>query len=644
MAVAAATVAGLFAGTAAYAAPPQPIEDPASATSIVRLGGATRYETSVAVSQRYEPGVAAAFVATGTDYPDALAAAAAAASLGAPLLLTQPGALPLVVAEELARLQPTKIYVLGGTGAVSASVVARLSAMAPTERIGGADRYSTAEKLIDTVFGSATHIFLATGLGFPDALGASGAAGSLGAPLLLVNGRGTTLPASTMEALKRWGVADVSIAGGHGAIDLRIEQQLRTEGFTVSRHAGASRYETAAALYNAYFTDAAPDAAFLATGTDYPDALSAAALAGRMQAPLLLTQPECVPWAPHVALSTVSAPERIVIGGEGAVSEAAAANTPCSSQPPAQPGFAMTGWQFDPAAAAPYSDRPPVNVDDPAIVLDATGLRVYLRRDNGARADHPVAYAQYGISALMEYQRTGDTIWLDRATRHAERLEQIHTERAGAWWFPYMFPWTYYQRTLTEPWWSGMAQGQALSLFVRLYDETGDARWENAAHRTWQSFLQPRSQAEPWSTLVDGDRLFFEEYAGDQPPLLVLNGHVFAIFGIYDYWRLTDDPDALRLLDGGATTTLAIMPDVRNPGAVSYYCVQPDYCKSPLWQNSAYHAIHSWQLDTLARLTHDESFSEWADLLRDDWTPAAGRFSAPDEPSLPLGWDDGPPQ
>ena len=137
-----------------------------------------------------------------------------------------------------------------------------------------------------------------------------------------------------------------------------------------------------------------------------------------------------------------------------------------------------------------------------------------------------------GFKLVSDYQAKGDQIWLDRAVRHAERLAEIRTERDGAWWFPYLFPWTYYQRTMTVPWWSGMAQGQALSLFVRLYEETGDGRWSVAADKTWQSFLQPRSAAEPWSTMVDGDSLWFEEYAGNQPPLLVLNGQIFAIFVI----------------------------------------------------------------------------------------------------------------
>ncbi len=622
------------------AAPTDTSATAVAAAQVTRLAGASRFETSVIVSRKFPRNVPVAFVALGMDFADALAGVPAATHLGGPLLLTRKDGLPTVVRDELRRLRPGRIIVLGGTGAVSDGVLRTLRGIAPTQRISGADRYATSQAVIDSTFRRSEHIALATGRGFADALSAGSAVAMADAPLLLVDGSRAALPSATVKALTGWGVKSIALAGGHGAIDIRIEQQLRTAGFDVSRVAGASRFETAVAVQRHYFADAPAGVTFLATGMDFPDALSAGALAGRLQAPLLLTRPDCVPGAAHEVLASATG-TRFVVGGTGVVSNAAAANKACAQTTQPQPDFETTGWSFRADAAIPYSDRYPVNVLDPAYQLDSTGLRIYLRRDNNQRADHPVAYAQYGISALRMYQATGEQVWMDRAIRHAERLSQIRTERDGAWWFPYLFPWTYYQRTMTVPWWSGMAQGQALSLFVRLYEETADPRWMTAADKTWQSFLQPRSAAEPWSTMVDGGSLFFEEYAGNQPPLLVLNGQIFAIFGVYDYWRLTGDPVAEEYADGAATTVLSIMPIVRKPGQVSYYCVQRPYCQSPLWQNSAYHGIHSWQLDTLARLTGDPEFGEWAELLRADWQAPMLRRTAPGEI---LGWEDGPPQ
>lgn len=615
---------------------------------VTRLSGASRYETAIAVSKQYAPGPRAAFVTTGADFPDALSAASAAAFLGGPLLLTPASALPSAVADELRRLKPQKIYVVGGPAVVSEGVRTTLTGIAPTTRLWGADRVATGRRVVSEVFGSAQHAIIATGRTFPDALAASGAAGSRKAPVILVDGTKPSLTAPTLDLLARLKVSSVSIAGSAGAVTSGIQSHLERSGYAVTRYGGASRYETAALLNRAYFPAGSSDTSFLATGADFPDALAGAARAGYLAAPLNVTPRTCMHPDVSDGINELGAANRVVLGGKAVVSDAAAANARCvypiTSEPLA--GWAVSEWSLSTVADAPYLDRPPVNVYDTSIKLDSTGLRIYLRVDTGKRADHPVAYAQYGISALIEYDRTGDKVWLDRAKRHGQRLSQIHTVRDGAWWFPYPFPWTYYGRALASPWWSAMAQGQALSLFVRLAEVTGDPQWDTAADATWASFSQAYSKTAPWSSLVIDKHLYFEEYAGNQPPLLVLNGHAFALFGLYDYWKRTGNAEAARYFDGGATTVLdRMMPLVRVEKGVSYYCVQAEYCQSPLWQNKPYHVIHSWQLDTLASLTGDARFTQWANVLRADWQPPAAmkRYGEPEyEPKAgtggPLDW------
>ncbi|KQX05557.1 MULTISPECIES: cell wall-binding repeat-containing protein [unclassified Leifsonia] len=625
------------APASAASAPPAPFP-----AGITRLSGASRYETAVAVSKRYAPGVPVVYVASGADFPDALSAASAAALAGGPLLLTAPTSLPSAVMAELKRLRPAAIRVVGGTGAVSATVATALGRLAPTKRLAGADRYATGLAILKAAFTRSEHAIIATGRTFPDALAASGAAGAMRAPVVLVDGAVSTVPPATMAALAKLGVTSVAIAGGTGAVSDGIRRQLQKAGYAVKRYGGTTRYDTAALVNQAYFPAGSSSTTFLATGLDFPDALAAAALAGRLAAPLNVSPRDCVHPAVGDAIDSVGATSAVVLGGTAVVSNTAASNVRCVYPVTDQPltSWALSPWTLNAKAAVPYSDRPPVNVADPSIKLDSTGLRIYLRRDTGARADHPVAYAQYGISALMEYKRTGKKVWLDRAVRHGQRLIDMHTVRDGGWWYPYSFPWTYYERTISAPWYSGMAQGQALSLFVRLAQQTGDKRWSTAADRTWTSFAQAKSGSAPSSSLVIDNHLYFEEYAGDQPPLLVLNGQIFAMFGLYDYWRYTGNPETARYFTGGGTTVLErMMPLVRVKGGVSYYCVQVTYCHSPLWQNQTYHVIHSWQLDTLARLTGDAAFTTWADRLRTDWTPtdASVRRVEPQNGSGDLG-------
>lgn len=629
-----ATILGLIlplaATVPAVAAAPTLVQAAAVSTAaptfpagVTRLSGATRYETAVAVSRQYAPGVSVAYVGVGSDFPDGLAAGPAAALEGGPLLLTQTTKLPDAVLAELKRLQPARITIVGGTGVVSSSVEASLKVVAPTTRLAGSDRYATAFQILAKVFDSADHAIVATGRTFPDALAAGGAAGSRRAPVVLVDGTRSSVPATVVQELERLGVTSVSIAGGTGAVSAGIQAQLTTEGYAVTRYGGSNRFETTAAINRAYFPAGSTSTTFLANGLNFPDALAAGALAGHLSAPVDLTPRPCVHPAVSAAIDEVGAPSRVVLGGAAVVAQAAAENVRCVYPVMNEPleDWAVSGFALRADVAAPYADRPPVDVYDPAIKLDSTGLRVLIF--DGQRYDHPVAYAQYGISALLEYQRTGTQVWIDRANRHAERLVQMRVEHDGAWWYPYLFDHAQYQRLMKARWWSGMAQGEALSLFVRMAEETGDPKWDTAADRTWTSLTQPYVAGQPWASLVVDDHFYIEEYAGNEDPMFVLNGHIFATFGLYDYWRRTGDPEVARYLDGAATSVLERMvPLVRVQGGVSYYCVLVEYCQQPRWQNQKYHVIHSWQLDTLARITGEQRFTEWADILRSDWQPS----------------------
>jgi putative cell wall-binding protein len=96
--------------------------------TVTRLAGNDRYATAAAISAYAFPaGAAGVFIAVGTAYPDALAGAAAAGHLGEPLLVVRGGAVPDVITNEIVRLGPSAITVLGGPSAVSLTVQGRLS-------------------------------------------------------------------------------------------------------------------------------------------------------------------------------------------------------------------------------------------------------------------------------------------------------------------------------------------------------------------------------------------------------------------------------------------------------------------------------------------------------------------------------------
>ena len=91
--------------------------------TVTRLAGPDRYATSAAVAGTFVTGVPVVYVASGLGFADALAAAAAAGSMGSPMVLTMPESLPAVVGAEIVRLNPWHAIVAGGVGAVGDSVV-----------------------------------------------------------------------------------------------------------------------------------------------------------------------------------------------------------------------------------------------------------------------------------------------------------------------------------------------------------------------------------------------------------------------------------------------------------------------------------------------------------------------------------------
>lgn len=315
-------------------APTAPVVDLGEADSS-RLDGPDRYATAVEISQAaYGPGVPVVYLATGTGFPDALSAASAAASLHGPLLVTLPTSIPTVIKDELVRLDPQRVVIVGGTGVVSEAVQSAVEELLPSadvERQFGADRYATSRNIAINAFtpGETPTAFIATGRNFPDALAASAAAGSKGAPVILVNGMATALDTATRDLLATLDVDRVVIAGGTSVVSSQIENALRALlGTTnVTRLSGADRYLTAVAINDGSFDSASR--VYFATGRDFPDALAGAAVAGAQGAPLYTVPGTCVPRAVLDSMASLGATEFVMLGGRGVLSNSVSSLTTC---------------------------------------------------------------------------------------------------------------------------------------------------------------------------------------------------------------------------------------------------------------------------------------------------------------------------
>lgn len=374
------------------------------APGIHRVGGDDRYETAMEISARFSPGVPVLYVATGSNFPDALSAAAAAAHHKGPLLLSGTDGLPPAVHNEVKRLAPQRIVVVGGEAVVGAPVFAELAALTPSiTRLGASDRYQTSQLIIDDAFRSATDAFIATGRDFPDALSASAAAGAGSAPVYLVDGKADTIPASVILGMRSLGVQNVRIAGADGAVSGAIESALKQSGFTVTRHGGNDRYETTVAINEGFFSEAAT--AFLATGADFPDALAGAALAGQLRAPLYTSRAACLPAPVHAAVNALNPQSRVLLGQTGALQEDVAHNTEC---PPTwvKPASGRITGDYGPRA--------------PICTSNGCSNTFHYATDIGTGCWAPIYAASNGVVVVAESVGTyGNFVQIDHGSRIA---------------------------------------------------------------------------------------------------------------------------------------------------------------------------------------------------------------------------------
>lgn len=240
--------------------------------------------TATALSQeRFDDGTAdAAIIARSDDFADALAAVPFAEAENAALLLTGQVLDARVLSEVDRAVSDTgTVYIVGGTGALPASVDAAIKATGRTfVRISGADRYDTAALVAQKV-GNPTAILLASGRDFPDALAGGTAAAKAGGVLLLTNG--STMPDESAQYLAEHATAPVYALGGPAADEAPSATAL----------VGTNRYDTAVKVAKAFFT--APSGVSVASGVVFADALSGGADAAAHGWPLLITRPGAFP-------------------------------------------------------------------------------------------------------------------------------------------------------------------------------------------------------------------------------------------------------------------------------------------------------------------------------------------------------------
>ena len=249
-----------------------------------RIAGKNRYESAAQISREQFTNAKKVIVVNSQKYADALSATTLSDGRYS-ILYTEKDTLPTATRNEIQRLNPIEVYLLGGKQSISDGIENILKKYAnKVTRIAGKDRYETSAKV--AAMSNKKNIVIASGENFSDPLYASSYAYSNNAKILLSSGK--TLSRETRDYLLRnkSKIGNVTVVGGGKSISSSTVRYIQSvTGKNVGRISGRNRYEGSVKVANSMNKSRV----FIASGEDFADALAISPLAQKLNAPILLS-------------------------------------------------------------------------------------------------------------------------------------------------------------------------------------------------------------------------------------------------------------------------------------------------------------------------------------------------------------------
>ncbi|MFO7532609.1 MAG: D-glucuronyl C5-epimerase family protein [Candidatus Limnocylindrales bacterium] len=279
-----------------------------------------------------------------------------------------------------------------------------------------------------------------------------------------------------------------------------------------------------------------------------------------------------------------------------------------SAQAMPEPDFLVGEWELQ---AVPWPKLRlnggralPIRTEGPQ---DADGVPMRPLGPGGRLVYNPTVIAQQGMKRLDSYVQTGQRAHLRHARRHVRVLDELATGGRLRRWQPHDYDLGVHE----SGWVNSNSHGLVLS-FLSRYHAIAEAPERLEAAGRLLAALEQRPQNERWISLVtSGGYLWFEHWPEGRHDH-TLNAHINALFGLYDYWRLTDSPLAEQYFLGGARTVRDKLHRFRRKGDLSRYSL------GGIKGSLAYHATHIEQLRILALMTGDDWFERQARLFERD--------------------------
>ena len=284
---------------------------------IERISGSDRFETSINISKTIYNNSKDIVLVNGYEFPDGITGGVLASSLGGPLLLTTKDKLVPSIENEIKRLSPKNIYILGGKASISENIEKKLKDNKYNViRLGGINRYDTAKLVADKIMsisGTDT-IGLANGSNFADALSSTALLSRSEIPLLLTTSE--YMPDETSKFIKdNNNLENALIFGGQSSVSIKQGENLSKD-LNITRFKGENRFRTSYEIAHSGFAYA--ETVILVSGNEFPDALASAPLATKRFAPILLASANNIDKS---VMSYITKAKRIIfVGGEKSLS------------------------------------------------------------------------------------------------------------------------------------------------------------------------------------------------------------------------------------------------------------------------------------------------------------------------------------
>ncbi len=285
-----------------------------SNASATRLSGANRYVTSLEVAKKVNPNPDTVVLAYGQNYPDAIAGSVLTIN-NIPMILVNKNSIPSDMHSYISKAD--NAIILGGYGALSASIEEELASLGVNnvQRLRGSNRYETAVAISNYV-GNTDGYILASGSNYPDAISGSVLTYQDGEKYPILLTPKNALPNSVKNKIQN--AEKVYILGGKGVISQNVENELNQLNVQeIIRLGGKNRYETALKICKEVES---PDKIALVSGRNFPDALSASALATKHSAPVLLSEKDSLPAGQgYLYNNNPTINEAFIVGGSGVI-------------------------------------------------------------------------------------------------------------------------------------------------------------------------------------------------------------------------------------------------------------------------------------------------------------------------------------